>query len=272
MRIRKTFAIALVALVALTPIGASAATTDCGSPYDQAVLSDRPIAYFTLTATPGDCTGRHPIAFHGTPTVATLPNGEQTADFDGASQFAEVPDSDDLSVRTTGALTIEAWLRPDQLEFPNSEATGYVHWLGKGQPDQQEWAARLYSLTNSENRPNRLSGYVFNLSGGLGTGSFAEDPLTTDRWIHFALLITSARSRGYKMGYTALVKDGLWRDQDSLSSYGIRPGNGTAPLRIGTRDLASFFPGAIGKVAIYDRLLSTSALTAHVTAMYTAAP
>jgi hypothetical protein len=58
-----------------------------------------------------------------------------------------VPDADDLSITATGKLTLEAWMRPDVLEFPKQEGSGYVHWMGKGEAQgddgQQEYASRI---------------------------------------------------------------------------------------------------------------------------------
>ena len=100
--------------------------------------------------------------------------------FDGIDDYVEIPSSDDFSVSKTGELTVSAWLKPDVLDFPNSEGTGYVHWMGKGDAGQQEWVLRMYSLDNTETppRPNRISFYVFNPQGGLGVGSHFQDPVT----------------------------------------------------------------------------------------------
>jgi hypothetical protein len=40
------------------------------------------------------------------------------------------------------------------------------------------------------------------------------------------------------------------------SQYHINPQNGTAPVRIGTRDFKSYFKGAIDDIRIYNRALS----------------
>ena len=88
--------------------------------------------------------------------------------FDGDSGYVEIPDSDDFSQPTRGALTVEAWIRPDTLAMPSAEATGYVHWLGKGEVGRHEWAARMYQAGNTEGRENRISFYCFNPGGGLG--------------------------------------------------------------------------------------------------------
>lgn len=231
------------------------------------VLADGPRAYWTLGATGGliDKTGRGHAAASPTGTgFSTLPNGDSIGVFNGTTQYVETPDADDLSVTATGILTIEAWMRPDVLEFPSQESTGYVHWMGKGDPNQQEYVARMYSLTNSESRPNRISGYAFNLAGGGGAGSYFQDSVSTGEWIHYVLVInTLATSTTYPTGYTKIYKNGVQRDQDSLSGYSIVPGNGTSPLRIGTRDFASYFKGAIGKVVIYDYELPAARALAH---------
>lgn len=150
----------------------------------------------------------------------------------------------------------------------NSPRSGYVHWMGKGVSGQHSWVARMYNLTNSENRPNWISGYAFNLTGGLGAGSYFQDAVTAGEWIHYALVINTINtSVQYPTGYTKIFKNGVQRDQDSLSDYNIVPGNGTAPMRVGTRDLASFFEGAVGKVAHYDYELTSTQLVAHSNAM-----
>jgi hypothetical protein len=177
-------------------------------------------------------------------------------------------DADDLSVTGTGVLTLEAWLRPDVLRFRDEDGSGYVHWAGKGTSGQHEYAARMYSRVNSENLPNRISGYAFNAGGGLGVGSYFQDPVTAGQWIHYTFVInTVATSSRYRTGYTKLYKNGVLRDQNSLAALSIVPSNRTAPLRIGTRDLNSFFEEAIGKVAVYGRQLSTSEVAAHHRAM-----
>ena len=45
------------------------------------------------------------------------------------------------------------------------------------------------------------------------------------------------------------------------------PQHGTAPFRVGSVDLESYFPGAIGKVAVFDYELSASQVAAEYGAM-----
>ena len=135
--------------------------------------------------------------------------------------------------------------------------------MGKGTANNHSWVARMYNA-NDVDRPQRISGYSFNLSGGLGAGSYFQDSTPVGTWIHYVLVINTVdTSIAYPTGYTKIYKNGVLRDTDSLQGYSIVPGNGNAPMRVATRDLGSFFKGAIGKVAIYDYELSASQLLVH---------
>jgi hypothetical protein len=241
-----------------------------GSTYDSVILAEGPVAFWSLGdghAVVTDQTGHgHTGWAHGGPTVTHFVNGDPATLFDGTTQYIEVPDDDALSVPTTGILTIEAWMRPDILEFPHQEGTKYVHWMGKGEAGQYEYAARMYSYTTTESppRPNRISGYAFNLNGGKGAGSYFQDDVIVGQWIHYILVINTVNTdNSYPTGYTKIYKNGCVRDQDALTSFDTSPGNGTAPFRIATRDCKSFFLGAIAKVAIYDYELSQTAALHH---------
>ncbi|MGW2836255.1 LamG-like jellyroll fold domain-containing protein [Streptomyces sp. NPDC001493] len=239
------------------------------SAYDELIEAEDPVLYLRLGGAGTELSPGGPRAvFHGSPSHSHLPNGDSATLFDGTpDQYVEVPDDRSLSVSTTGALTVEAWFRPDTLVFPASEGTGYVHWLGKltyATVNQAEWTARIYSADNTEGRANRVSGYAFNPAGGLGAGSYFQDTLYPGEWIHYALVInTSPAGPSYPTGCTKIYRDGRLRDQDALADYSIVPGDTPSPVRIGTASLRSFFLGAVGKVAVYPRELTAERLLAH---------
>jgi hypothetical protein len=122
--------------------------------------------------------------------------------FDGERNYVEIADSPDLSVATTGQLSVSAWIRPDVLTFPVSESTGYVHWMGKGEPGQREWVFRMYNETTTDPspRPNRISFYVFNLSGKEGIGSYVQEPLRAQEWMHIVGIADGETTSIYKNG------------------------------------------------------------------------
>jgi hypothetical protein len=237
------------------------------SAYVRAVLADRPSALFHGLK---DITGRGPKGVQvGRRHVVRLPNGEPALRFDGHGQHLRFADRPAFRITTTGTLTIEYWMRPNTLQFRDTEGSGYVYLLGKGNDGRHEWYGRMYSRQNSEGRPNRVSGYAFNPVGGLGAGSYFQDRVRARRWMHVTLVInTRNRSARYPTGYTRIYKNGVLRDTDSLRSYRIVPRSSRAPLRVGTGYLNSFFEGAVGDVAFYNRELRASRVRAHYRAMY----
>lgn len=243
---------------------------DSLSYYDRTVLANSPVAYWPLgPSDPHDYSGHNLDGVFSNSTSATIaPNNDTVSVFNGINQYFTIDDNDYLEIVRTGILTIAAWFRPDTLLFDNSEGSGYVYWMGKGMLNGQSWAARMYSYNNTENRTNRISGYAFNPGPAEGAGSYFQDPVIVGQWIYYTLTINTINvDSTYPTGYTKIYKNGIYRDQDSLSGYGIIPQNGSAPMRIGTRQLKSFFKGAIGKVALFDYELSSSQLQTHYKCM-----
>lgn len=166
--------------------------------------------------------------------------------FDGVASYCEVPDSSDLSVATTGALSVAAWMRPDTLTFTSIEGSGYVYWMGKGEHGKQEWTCRMYSQGNAEQRENRISFYVFNPGGHRGVGAYVQEPVTPGDWIHIV---------GVADGQDIhLYKDGVLKNTQHYSGE-ITPAHGSAPMRFGTRDFNSFFQGALAEIRVWNRAL-----------------
>ncbi len=184
-----------------------------------------------------------------------MSNGSSYLHFDGTQSYVEIPDSPDFSLTTKGSLTVSAWIRPEVLIFPTTEK-GYVHWMGKGEAGQQEWVFRMYSQDNDAGRDNRISFYVFNLDGGEGVGSYYQDlnnPVQAGVWLHVVGAADTER--------TYIYINGAPIDSDVYAGK-IQPQRGTAPLRIGTRDLKSYFEGEIREVRIWNRKLEDTEITA----------
>jgi hypothetical protein len=199
--------------------------------------------------------------------------------FDGTTtNYVEVPnsglpDSADFSVSPAG-LTVAAWIRPDTLTFDNAQVGGdplnpYLHWLGKGEgagpAGQQEWTFRIYSVNPdcTDPRPtvcrrNRISFYLFNPSGGRGCGVAFQDDLEAGQWVHVVAVVDQGNQAMsiYKNGGVP-TGDGDFLPRATFSYDGlITPTPGAALLRMGTRDLVSFFQGALAHVRIWNRPLS----------------
>ena len=133
--------------------------------------------------------------------------------FDGNGSYLEIPDNDVFSIVEKGALTISVWVSPEVLTFEKAESGGYVHWMGKGIPGQHEWVFRMYNkdlTAEQENRPNRMSAYAFNLEGGLGSGSYVQESLEVNEWIHFVARYD------VKENSITLFKNGIEKDRDDF--------------------------------------------------------
>lgn len=175
----------------------------------------------------------------------------QAATFNG-KDYLEIPDSNSLSPSTNGEkMTVAFWMNPATFNFTGEQA-GYVNFFGKGTSGNQEWTFRMYNTTAQDggSRAKRVSFYGYNLSGGLGAGSYFQDDLQTNQWIFVTGVLDGAN--------THIYKNGVLRDSDPLSGYNINMGNGSAPVRIGTRDMASYFQGSIDNVRVYNRALSAT--------------
>jgi hypothetical protein len=275
-------------------INASFTTTllDGRSGYDSAILADHPVAFWDMSGSrtePDISGGGHGGSYlGGAPTAAKLPNGEPAADFNGSSEYMEVPSSPAFSIPTTEHLSFEAWVRPDVLQWSQLSdplASGYVNWLGKcsNYAPSCEWEARMYSSDNAQGRCNRVSAYALNLNPTMGAGADWQpscDLLQAGQWLYVVgeyqtLTTPPACSDDYPGTINIWVNGIEWTPDypyGCMSAYAITPQASDSSLRIGAVQLNRFFPGAIGKVAIYDTLLSQAQITAHFAAMTGAQP
>jgi hypothetical protein len=267
---------------------ATAATTRKGyaaDAYAQTVLAKRPVGYWRLGEkqgpVAGDSSGNgHNGTFEG--NVAFNEPGAVAGDSDGAvgldgrRAYVEIPDSVQFSQPKSGrGLSVEAWMRPDVLTFEGQTAQKYVHWLGKGESGDFEWGFRFYSL-DSPSRPNRISAYIWNSSGAEGAGAYFQDDLTAGHWIHVVATFDPGDRSDPGAG-VSIYRDGVQRATPSKSpgaryaSYQIVPSHGSAPVRLGTRDLVSFFTGGLDDVAVYPRVLSAGEIAENFRAAQTPA-
>jgi hypothetical protein len=237
--------------------------------------------------TEADLTGNRHFGTYerGRPAPVSMPNGETAARFNGRGEYLSVPSSWAFSTSTTKKLTWEAWIRPDVLQFTSANdptKSGYISFMGKCQNYSPtcEWAARMYSTINYEGRCNRLSAYAFNPQAGLGAGAHWQPVcglLQAGQWLYvvgeYETLSAPPGCRPAYPGTISIWVNGVkwsrpYRSQTGcMSQYDVSPRQGGSPLNIGTVSLDSFFPGAIGKVALYDTLLSQRQVDAHFTAM-----
>ena len=236
--------------------------------YSESVLAKHPVAYWRLGERRGPeaaDASRHDHhgtyhgdvlfgergAIHGDPNTAIAVTPPDT--------YVEIPNAAEFSQPTSGrGLSVEVWMRPDVLTFPGETSDPYVMWLGKGEKHEMEWGFRFYSQKST--RPNRISAYIWNAEGGLGSGAYFQDELKAHEWVHVVGVFDPGSADNPGAG-VSIYKNGKLRGSPATSrgalysTYQIKPRNGAAPVRLGTRDLGSFLTGGLDEVAIYPRKL-----------------
>jgi hypothetical protein len=189
-----------------------------------------------------------------------------------------------LSIPTTGNLTWEGWIRPDVLQFVKDTGLGYVDWMGKCQSyaPSCEWEARIYSTTNSDGWCNRISAFVFNPSAGHGSAADWQPVcglIQPMQWYHVVGEYTTssqpadcANATMYPGSINIWVNGVEWDHAahgptGCMSEYSVVPIANGSSLNIGTMARDTWFQGAVGKVAVYDYLLSPAQITTHYRTM-----
>jgi hypothetical protein len=184
------------------------------------------------------------------------PFGDGAFEFNGDSDIT-LPDSPDLSPSTTGQFSVSFWFKTSTFNFAGGKDTeegNAIHFLGKYSTDNnREWYFRLYNASAYDHgsRRKRISFYVFNPDGGLGAGSYFQDDLKENEWIHIVGVINGTD--------IFIYKNGILRASNPLSSYNIRMRKGSADLSIGrySPKYPSFI-GSIDDLRIFNKSLSAS--------------
>lgn len=260
------------------------------SVYDQTVLADNPVAFWDVSSTgsgEGDLTGNGNAGTYvgGALSPSTMPNGDQVNAFNGSNQYLSVPSNASFSVPTTGNLTWEVWIQPTVLQFPDSDpATGeYVDVMGKCEQYSPtcEWESRMYNANppNQTDRSSRMSAYIFNPSAGEGSGADWQPGsrvIQAGQWLHIVgeyTTLSQPSNCGTPPGSINIWVNGVeWNQADHaptgcMSQFSVIPQANGSHLNIGTMAKDTWFEGAIGKVAIYNYLLSQTQINNHYQAM-----
>jgi len=243
----------------------------CGAPHllevDAVDAAGNRSAKAAITASPGDCVPPPPPAGglvaaygfeEGAGTSVTDASGlgnhgavsgaTRTASgrFGGALAFDGVNDqvavADDASLDLTGAMTIEAWVRP------TSSLAGWRTVVIKEQPSDLVYG--LYAAGTGY----RPSGHVF--VGGDDVRVQAPAALPADAWSHLATTYDGTILRLYVNGVQVA----------SLTVAGPMSAS-DGPVRIGGNTVwDEWFAGTIDDVRIYDRALAAGEIQADMSA------
>lgn len=228
---------------------------------DSVAFTDNAITEYFLTSTTGTLT------YDSEENTETLQEYNNTWLNFTRNENLTIPDHAQYSPASfNNETTISFWLYMNDFVFKGQSTDDeYTNFFRKSEGNQNEWIFRIENATGNDSyyRPCRISFYAFNISGGEGAGSYFQDnstintcPTLNNTWIHVVGRINGT--------HTAIFKNGVLRDSDALSEYGIRLQDTTASLRIGNDDdsLTGTWDGSIDDIRIYNRSLSNTEIAA----------
>jgi C1A family cysteine protease len=154
---------------------------------------------------------------------ATSIDGSGALSFDGVNDYVQIPDSASLDI--TNAITIEAWVKYDQIP------TSYAAVVDK----ESAYILRV--------RGGQIQFYLY-VGGGWQYLYGSTTTLTTGVWYHIAGVYDGTQMRVYLNG----IVDG------SMARTGLI-NTSTSPLYIGRR-LSNYLDGTVDEVRLHSRALA----------------
>ena len=248
---RSRSARALNSLLRLAAIALSALTTTpalAASPYENAVLADRPIAYYRFEETSGtiaaDSSGNGMDGVLRAPAALAMGVPSATQNLGSTLQFmggyVEIPD-----LGAHPQTTVEGWLLFNSNTHDCCSAILAAHG----------WSTGLLHL-NLARAGNVLEHAV---NGDANVIVQNSDSLTPGTWYHFVITNDPA-ARETRFYLNGVLVD----DRGDHSSQTVKLGAGGAQIGAwgGTRQ----FDGHLDEIAIYDTILSAERVQAHFAA------
>lgn len=177
-----------------------------------------------------------------------LSSGEWALSFDGIDDYVGIHDSASLDI--TGAIAIEAWLKPNTVAS-TADWRAVAYKLGTGGTHGIKGG---YGLLVTENQSEV---YFFTESQGV---AFAGTTLTLDAWNHVVGTYNPSD------GYIAIYINGVVKDFGNFTGYA--PWATNRDLFIGGNpDNDGFAPyefnGLIDQAAVYQRALTPEEILSH---------
>lgn len=234
-------------------------------PLYDAILAESPVAYWLLddssgTSAPDETGNGHTGTYTGTYSLASKggPDSNSYVDLNGG--YVAVADAADLSVNTTGTISVVAFV------YADASGTTLRMILSKFAASNYEWA-----FYTDDGAAGRMSCSIHQSTGaGVVKYQTSSTGLTpTGQWtmVSFEIVGTTVAATG------AIYTDGTNRTVNKSLGGGTSVANGTAPLWIGWRaDSAANqnFLGGMAHVAIFDHSIFSDGGHASIVASATA--
>lgn len=237
-------------------LGVYLTTTNLYSQLPNNIPPNNLVGYWALNANANDSSINN---LNGVVNGATLTNdrngnSNSAYSFSSISENISVPNNSLISLSNTD-FTINAWIKLDNFPSLGSASEVYNQYytiLGKRQYGTSE---NNYSIgISTPNSPNGAGNLVF-AQGPAGRGNFisSNSPINTGVWNNVSIVYTV-----YNQTIKFYVNNNLVAEQTGVTI----PGQNSADFWIGNdvSGSATYFPGIIDDLGIWDRELSTAEL------------
>lgn len=180
--------------------------------------------------------------------------------FNGGDDQVSIPSKESYYLNTTNRLTVSFWYYVPSHDFTgNNPTSNYNNFVNKYdyEPTRAEWHFRIENntgLDGTDLRPCRISFYVFNTTGGLGSGAAYQDnttysscPNEDGKWIY-----TAGKFNGTDV---FIYKNGILRNSAQISDYGITVNGTNASITLGANPQGAGFgeyKGSLDNFRIYN--------------------
>jgi len=238
--------------------------------YSSTLTSLSPVGYWRLNEPTQPVVPTYPLTnnssagsalnglYYGVPTLQDVGavSGDAGANFNGSSQYAEVPYA--AALNPTGPFTVEFWAYPTNVSAgaKSSVVSRYIPVTG-GPAGQRGY------LFFANNGNTKWQFRVYDGAAGKTITAFDAPDVTLNTWQHVVGVFDGTAISIY-------INGTLGNLTNLVTSY---VANTNTPMRIGagTTEAAPtlFFPGVLDNVAIYPGVLTPSKIAAHYDAATT---
>jgi YD repeat-containing protein len=227
-------------------------------PYASAVRSDRPVGWWRLSetgssTTAGDEAGSNAGTYAGSVTRGqTGPHAGDThtaAAFDGSTGTVSIPDSRALRFQYTEPFSVDLWLKTSTVSTSSRALVSKLSTGGAGWEIGLNATSQPYFTLANDN----LNFIAKNSSIPIASNG---------SWRHIAVTYSgSGLASGVSFYVDGAVDAVPVTTKDTLFSSST---TSSAPVAIGSRGGSSlFFPGTIADVAVYEKQLASTEVSAH---------
>lgn len=179
-----------------------------------------------------------------TKTISVTTNTDNALNFDGTSDYVQVPDNN-LFDFGTGSFTVEMWVRP-------TTTTGRMDLISKKNNSSPYEELGLFINNNND---GKLTLWTSQNSGGASNESFliSNSPLVVNKWNHIAVVRNGTTHQIYLNGVL-----------DASATLSARNIASAGDLFIGKNNTSFYFSGSLDEIRFWNVARSSTQIQQNI--------